>query len=254
MTEACPPNPDLINVVSWNVLLDKKRTAKGLISAQSERLPSQVDTLKRLDINNIDVALIQESHGSKELHCGEEMARQLGYQAGFWFEHNTSRRRGDYIGVFGARVESAEPIELPHDKLAILTKLGETAFVAIHLRRERVGPMRAEQAEVLVERLDGLEHVVIGGDPNALFFQKARRILRAAGFGSAFHLTGQRNPKTHPTPEYRKVFYAPVHRPILPRGTASDIIYTRGMNVHTAARFHGDSDHYGLYGTVSPDG
>lgn len=252
MTERLPSGPDTINIVSWNILLDKTRTKRGLIASQTERLGSQIATLKTLGFGAIDVAMIQEAEKTKELHCGEEMARALGYEAGFWFEHNTSKRKGEHMGVFGARVESAESFELPHDKVGVITMIGQTAVAGIHFRKEHFGPMRADQAQAVVERLEGLDHAVLVGDPNALFFEKSRRLLHEAGFESAFHLLGQCNPKTHPTPEYRKIFYAPMHRPLLPRGTASDIIYVRGMDVHNAFRFKGDSDHYGLGAELSP--
>lgn len=253
MTETfSPPDSNHINLVSWNILLDKTRTEKGLVTSQAERLDSHIDTLKALDLETIDVAMIQEAEKTKEIHCGEEMARALGYKAGFWFEHNTSKRKGEHIGVFGACVEDAESFDLPHDKLGVITMIGETAVVGIHFRKEHIGPMRTDQARAVVERVEGMKHVALVGDPNALFFQQSRRLLHKAGFGSAFHLLGQRNPKTHPTPEYRKIFYAPVHRPLLPRGTASDIIYVRGMEVHDAGRFRGKSDHYGLWANVSP--
>lgn len=247
-----PQTQDRLNIVSWNVLLDKTRTAECLIASQAERLESQIDTLYGLDLDPIDVAMIQEAEKTPELHCGEEMARILGYGAGYWFEHNTSKRRGEHIGTFGARVWDAESFALPHDKLGVITDVGRTAVVGIHFRKEHFGPMRTRQAEAVIERVEGMEHVVLVGDPNALFFEKSRRLLHKAGFESAFHLHGERNPKTHPTPEYRNIFYAPVHRPLLPRGTASDIIYVRGMDVHDVGRFHGDSDHYGLWATVSP--
>lgn len=257
-TEHAAASDNTFNVVTWNVLLDKTKTKARLIAPQSARLDSQINTLLELDLDTIDVAMIQEAEKvtetreTEEIHCGEEMARALGYHAGFWFEHNTSRRGGDHIGVFGAQVYDAEKFALPHDKLAVITMIGETAVVGIHFRKERIGPMRIDQAEALIERMEGMEHVVLVGDPNALAIQKPRRLLHQAGFESAFHLIGQRNPKTHPTPEYRKIFYPPIHRPLLPRGTASDIIYVRGMEVHNAFRFHGDSDHYGLAAQVSP--
>lgn len=258
MTAERTTYPNHFNAITWNVLLDKTKTKARLIAPQASRLDSQINTLAELDLDTIDVAMIQEAEKVKEtseteeIHCGEEMARALGFHAGFWFEHNTSRRSGDHIGVFGGQVYDAEKIVLPHDKLAVITMIGETAVIGIHFRKEHIGPMRTDQAEVLIERMEGMEHVVLMGDPNALAMQKPRRLLHQAGFESAFHLVGQRNPKTHPTPEYRKIFYPPIHRPLLPKGTASDIIYVRGMNVHKAFRFHGDSDHYGLAAEVSP--
>lgn len=240
---------DLLNIVSWNILLDKKRTAKGIITAQSARLDSQIETLSMIDeeIGGIDIAMLQEVEKTKEQHNGEVIARALGYHAGYWFNHNTSRRKGEYIGMFGEQVEQAEEFDLGHDKLGVITMIGGVAVVGVHFRREHFGPQRADQSIALIERLEGIDHAVIVGDPNALAIEKARRQLHEVGFESAFHLLGRRNPKTHPTPSYRKIFYAPIHRPFLPRGTSTDFVYVRGMDVEDAGRFMGDSDHYGLW-------
>lgn len=242
---------DVLNIVSWNILLDKTRTKKGIVVSQASRLSSQTETLRSLDIWELDVVMLEEVEKTKKQHSGEVIARALGYHAGFWFEHNTSRRKGEHIGMFGDKVEHVEAFDLGHDKVGVLTMIGDIAIVGFHFRKEHMGPQRANQASAVLERVDGMKHVVLTGDANALAIEKARRQLHSAGFQSAFHELGRPNPKTHPTPAYRKIFYAPIHRPFLPRGTSSDLIYVRGMDVHDAGRFLGDSDHYGLWARVS---
>jgi len=246
-----PEQQGMLSVVAWNILLDKARTKKGIIAPQDSRLDSQVETLRSLPLGDIDVALLQEVEKTKKQHNGEVIARTLGYRAGYWFEHNTSKRKGEYIGMFGDSVEDTEAFDLGHDKVGVITMIGGVAVVGFHFRKEHIGPQRADQARAVLERVEGMERVVLLGDANALSIEKARRQLHGADFESAFTQLGRRNPKTHPTPEYRKIFYAPVHRPFLPNGTSTDLIYVRGMQVHDADRFLGDSDHYGLWATMS---
>jgi hypothetical protein len=239
-----------VTIVSWNVLLDKTRTAQGLVEAQSKRLSSQIQTLAELPIP-LDVVLIQEAQETKQAHHGETMARSLGFAAGYWHEHNTSKRRGEHIGLFGAEVSNAEFFDVGHDKLAVLSMIGELAVVGIHHRNENFGPMRADQMAAVLERLAPFEAAVIAGDTNALWFEKSRRMVRSSGFRSAFHMAGQRRPGTYPSPSYRGVMYGPLKQRLAPRLVSLDDIYVRGVDVTDADTFVGDSDHVGLWATVA---
>lgn len=248
--ETNPSFDDTIHVVAWNILLDYKRTRAGLIAPQVSRLSSHIETLGRLDMP-LDVVCLQEVQQTKKANHGELIAGALGHEPGFWFNHNTSKRPGEYIGMFGSSVESAESFETPHDKLGVVTRVGRTAIVGLHNRNEKWGPMRADQTEAVIDYLEGEEHAIVVGDANASPFERSRRMLHKAGFQSVFKLAGFRNPVTHPTPEYRDIFYPLPVKLAVPRGTSSDIIYVRGCEVvGKPIVFKGDSDHYGLAAAV----
>lgn len=236
------------NVVTWNILLDKTRTKEGLIKPQSKRLPSQVETLRNLD-KDLDVVAIQEAHVTLQQHNGEELARRLGFDAGFWKEHNTSKRRGDYIGMFGAMVEDAEFFDLPHDKQGVLTHVGKVAVAGYHFRNESIGPMRTDQARAMIERLECEAQAVVMGDGNFVPQEKPHKLLLNAGFESVFTLIGDKQPTTWPTRAYHPVFYPKGLRRVLP-GFRYDNIYARGVTVRGAGTFVGDSDHNGLWANI----
>lgn len=251
MSEQLPSHSfdDSFNVVTWNILLDKTRTKRGLMKPQSERLPSQAETLQSLGIE-LDVVAIQEAHITRKQHGGEELARQLGFAASFWQEHNTSKRRGDAIGMFGNLVDRAEFFDLGHDKLGVLTYIGSVAVVGVHLRNEYFGPMRADQTSVVLDKLQGDERAVVMGDFNAIPLERPHRLLQAADFVSAFEMNGRSRPKTWPTEKYRSVMYPKALRGVAP-GFQYDDIYVRGLEVEWAELFVGDSDHKGLVARVS---
>mgnify|MGYP000863152947 FL=1 len=251
------PAPNSFTVVTWNILLDKTRTARGLIEPQSERLSSQAATLRDLNVP-LDVVAIQEAHVTDQQHNGQELARLLGMQAGFWYEHNTSKRTGEYIGMFGELVENAEVVELPYDKKLVITKIGDKAIGNLHLRREDkfIGPKRAEQMRAVMEALAPYEKAVVVGDDNSLFFQESRRILRDYEFTSAFSSLMP----TFPTPRYRDIFLRPNHtisnawvNCLWNAGVRLDIISARNLRFGERSRFLGDSDHYGLYAELVDD-
>lgn len=267
MVENAPySNPDSFTVVSWNILLDKTRSYKrepsdwDYVTPQSERLPSLVETLRSLDMS-LDAVAIQEAHETKDQHNGEELARRLGFEAGYWYEHNRSKRTGERIGVFGNLIHDAQVSELPHDKKMVKTMIrDDVALANIHLRNELRGPMRAEQMQVVIDELRAHDKAVIVGDTNALFFEKARRLLYQAGFRSVF---GMRHPVTFPTPEYRRIMLGLENEDdtswqnrLMRDGIMLDVIYIRNLDVkrslgvRAVGRFEGDSDHFGLYATI----
>lgn len=238
-----------LTVVSWNILLDKTRTKQGLIKPQSERLVSQIDTLVGLPVP-LDVVTIQEVEKTHETHHGEQMSRALGYTAGHWAEHNTTKRRGEHIGMFGRFVDDVDFVSVGHDKLAVLTCVSGIAIAGIHHRNERVGPKRTHQMAALLEYMEPYDRAIIAGDTNALSFEKSRRMVGRAGYRSAFRLAGQVRPATFPTPAYRDIMYGRTGSSLFRRAVSIDDIYLKGLGVHDAGVFVGDSDHYGLWATI----
>jgi endonuclease/exonuclease/phosphatase family metal-dependent hydrolase len=262
MTEGIAPSPevDLINVVTWNTLLDITRTKNGLVKSQADRLPSQVETLQTLRRERLGgelgVVAIQEAQKTKLQHNGEQLSRALGYGAGHWVEHNkkpfpTSKtgRKGEHVGLFGARVDHAEPIELGDNRRAVLSHIGQVAIVNIHTRAQRAGELQEQQVKVVLEHLAEHPLAVFVGDFNTRPGGNAREAIEDEEFKSVFTLADKPHPKTWPTADYRRAMLGSAGRYLVPSVLLDDI-YVRGLNVHDAGTFVGDSDHAGLWAKI----
>ncbi len=249
-----------LTIASWNILLDYTRSEyvpshKKYIQPQKQRIGSHIAKLQELPFQP-DVVCLQEVQGKrdgKEGTNGEIIAMQVVDDTGFWFNHNTSKRKGEYIGMFGKQVLSAEAVETRHDKVGVLTKVGNVAIMGVHNRFELIGPMRTHQTADILEHLANEEHAVIMGDFNAVGWEKPHRLIKDAGFVSVFKKLDDAEPKTHPTDAYRDIFYDPLRKSLLPNGTASDRIYVRNCDVIAADTFASDaSDHAGVWATIRP--
>lgn len=246
-TERNSTDPDTFTVVAWNILLDKARARDGIITPQSSRIDSQVSTMRQMELS-LDVVAIMEAERTETAHNGERMARQLGYGAGYWCQHN---RRREYIGMFGSRVERMDAVDMGYNKAAVVTMVGSVAVVGIHLKREQWGNRRAEQMSRLMDSIGDYEQAVVMGDLNAIPPEKAPRILRSYGFQSAYRLVGKKQPPTWPTAGYRDIMLDPWQQRLLRRGIIYDDIYVKNLDVVDAGTFVGDSDHAGVWATVS---
>lgn len=245
-----PKSSDKLSVVWWNILLDKSRSGyhgddPEYIVPQLNRIPFQALTLKNLQ-TPLDVVGISEAHQNN----GEQLARFVGQNAGNWFEHNKNKRKGEHIGMFGSKVETAESLDLGDDKLAVITHVGQVAIAAVHLRNQRRGSERAEQMKVVLEYLKDYDKAVVMGDFNALWFEKVRRMIRQQGFSSVFDAVGKDSPATFPSDAYRGVMLTSRQSKLLREGVGIDDIYVRGLNVKSACSFEGDSDHLGLHAEI----
>jgi hypothetical protein len=245
--------------VTWNTLLDYKRTDAGIIWSQAARLPSQIATLEKLRDElgtELDAVALQEVHKTAQQHNGVRMAEVLGYGTGYGFEHNKkpfpgskTGRPDEYMWLFGARIDHAEPIDLGDNRLAILSHIGKTTLVNIHPRAGIInGDLQLEQVGVALRRVDGCPFAAFVGDFNQRLGRKARRAIEAEEFKSVFTLTDQPHPGIYPTPAYREIMYGSAHR-FVP-DLIFDDIYVRGLEVFDAGSFIGDSDHAGLWAKI----
>ncbi len=254
------PSPEVLTIVTWNILHDVTRTKAGLIQSQLDRAPSLASNLVTLRDqlhSELDVVALQEVHKTAEQHNGVYMSQELGYGNGYWFVHNKPRpnlgggRTGEHIGVFGARIDHADFVELGDNRRAVISHIGNVAVVNIHTRaRFKNRELQKEQVKVVLERVADEESVAFMGDFNSWGRGMARRAVEAEGFDSAFTILRKRHPKTFPTPAYRGMMYGKA-RFIAP-SVALDEIYVRGMAVHDAGSFTGDSDHAGLWAKMEP--
>jgi len=260
------------NVLTWNVLLDKGRTSAGLIKPQHERVNSMVAAFESFE-GTCDVVGLQEVQRDGDHHTGEKIATRLGFNPGFWYEHNlplykgaARGRHGEHVGFFGELVDHSEPIDIGDQRLAVKTMVGEVALVTYHLRS---GPKdiskRTEQMDIILEAVADEPMAILLGDTNAHPLEPSRRHLHAAGFESAHTLTGQKLPRTYPTREYAAVMAgdSSIKRLLYSNGGVSiDDISVRGLTVVAAGCFNsrpnaatgippsGPSDHIGLWATV----
>lgn len=251
MSEILPqPQDGRINVATLNLLLDKTRTSEKLIEPQYKRIEPIAKALAELTMNPSLVA-IQEAQKERGVQNGETLARALGFQASFWMEHNKLRRRDEHIGwLVDESVDDVDFFDVGHGKQAGIVTMGDLTFVNVHFSREWWGPKRADQSRAVIDRIHDSKRAVVMGDTNALWFEKARRIIHKDGFRCVFHEIGQRRPITYPTPQYRGVMLEPWQKHIPIEGVSLDDIYVKGVEVIDAGRFVTDSDHFGLWATL----
>jgi len=199
-----------IGVASLNVLLDYTRSTHDrshseFIEPQDERVDSLCRTLGTLPVS-LDVVMLQEVQTTDEFHGGHEITRRLGLSDGFWFNHNTSKRGGEHIGVCGNLVEWAEAIDIGFDKSAVVTEIAGIAFIGTHLRRTYNPAIKAFQMRSLLDQTAHYKKRVILGDGNGGPRSEARRIVRQAGGRSVYLMKNGKYPATWPTPNYRGIF------------------------------------------------
>lgn len=254
--------PATIGVASLNVLLDKTRSGlerddPAFIEPQIERVDSLGDTLRSLPISP-DVVMLQEVHVTDEHHAGEEMAAKLGVGQGFWFNHNTSKRKGEYIGVCGELVAAAHPIDLGHDKLAVLTEIEGVAFIGVHLRRTPNPLIKMAQMRTLLKETDCFDKRVIVGDANARPESETRKILQEAGALSVPLVVNGKHPGTWPTDSYRNIMLKRRYQQFIRRKFSLDMFEVIGFEPGEIVQFGvvetPKSDHFTLYGEVAPRG
>lgn len=236
---------DLINFYVWNVLLNRKRP--DLVPPQHERRDSHADTLSSLGSRALDVVMLCEVEATKKYgHNGEYIAMRTGHDKGYWFRHS---RKGEYIGMFGGRVDHARDLPLPHNKHAVVTKVGNVSIVGVHNKYQKWGPERSEQVEVILEDQANEKYGIYMGDTNDLRWGRSRRMLGDAGYVSADTLLNKRWPITVPTDQYRPLSQLP-----WPLGISIDAIYVKNLKVKDIGWFEGDSDHRGVGATIEmPD-
>lgn len=232
------------NVVSWNVLYDKDREERGIVSPQCDRVASQAKTLMELGID-LDVVMLQEVWGGN----GDQIAALTGNEPGIWRQHN---RKNEHIGTFGRRVEAADFPDIGHKKKAVVTYVGGVAVFGLHfVARPKRYFDRIEQSTALCELVDREEEALIAADFNGPWFEAARRMLARRGFRSAFAETDTKERMVYPTDKYRDIMLTPWQQRLLGNHTSIDDILVRGLDVVDAGVFVGDSDHMGGWTTIA---
>lgn len=253
------PYEEAFTVVSWNILLDKTRSKHPgdhlqYVVPQLSRVPFIANTLQDLPVP-LDVVGLSEVH----LDNGAQLAHMLGHHASHWEQHNEPQpgtkkgRKDEYVGLFGNKVsDTVDVLELGDHRRAVIVRVGSVAVAMTHLRSETWGKEREKQMARLLDHLENDEKAVIMGDFNALWFEKVRRNIRRAGFEPAFEIAGKSTPATYPAPGYEGVVTSSRFTRLSRRPRNIDQIYGRGVGVRKAARFSGDSDHFGLWATIEP--
>ncbi len=239
--------PNVINVISQNMLHDVRRTRDGLILPQDDRVGSLAATLTNFPAL-LDIVGVQEAHKSKKQHNGEVLAGMCDYGPGFWVQHNEpveGKKRGrmyEYVGLFGALVTHAESVELGDNRRAIMSVIADVAFVNLHLRSGMGARyLRREQAHYLTEAIEEYDNAVVFGDLNEPPIRQialARKELARAGFRSVFPLTGQKCPITSPIPSYVEASMdgrSRLEAHFVKRGWSIDDILVRGDRINVRA-------------------
>ncbi|MDB5165672.1 MAG: hypothetical protein JWM00_562 [Candidatus Saccharibacteria bacterium] len=232
-------SPTTRRAAVWNIFLDKHYL-------QDERLPSIIETLREQGEFDV-VGIVEAGQGN-----GEKIAQAISGTPGLWYPHSR-KKLGEHIGLFGPTIEPAEKIELGYNRRAVVTRLGDVAITAVHLRRPdewyRSGPEQVEQAQALIDYFADEEKVILFGDFNGVRAQKPRRMLKAADYELATTQLGRRPVRSFPTDEFPERLSR--REQLLLRlvgGMISiDAIYTKGVDVIDTDSFGGPSDHRGLW-------
>ncbi|HRJ06785.1 MAG TPA: endonuclease/exonuclease/phosphatase family protein [Candidatus Saccharibacteria bacterium] len=235
--------------LTWNVHLSD-------IYPQSQRIDSIRETLLRLHRKHpLDALGLQEVEGNN----GEVIAEALFGNQGAWRLHSRDDLQ-EHIGMAGVNLSEVEFFDLGHHKTAALAYLGSTALVTTHLRRQPklfpFGPEQIEQVGALLERVEDIDQVLLGGDWNCLWNMLPRKMIENAGFEPAFtQLPGKNHPKTFPAPGFEALI-PPEKRVLLKlaRGAINlDGFYTKGLKVVDGGTGIGPSDHSYVWVTVDDD-
>lgn len=227
------------NVIAWNILLHRD-------FPQAERFAACAHKL--IDLNKeLSVVSLFETEVVSGRHTGEVIAELTGNAPGGWYQHN---RKREYAGMFGSRVGGVESVDLGYKKKAVITKLGEISIAGVHLKYQLHGSERADQMSILLDRMHDESHAVIMGDFNCLPWQRPRRMIEAAGYRSVFEVLDEAYPRTVPTPGFKSAL--PFWKQIaVGKGLAIDDVYVKNVQVIDAGSFVGESDHAGVWATLS---
>jgi len=239
-------SPTTRRIAVWNTFLDDNHPQHARVDQLTKTISEQ---------GQFDVVALLEIQKNKDGHSGEKIAQTISGTPGIWYPHSR-KKRGEHIGMFGPDIssqEDARQIDIGYSKLAVVTRLGDVAIAAVHLRRQfPPAHEQAEQMAALLAHLEDEEKAIIMGDFNSLrLFNllKTRRQVENAGYESAFVLLGKPRVKSFPTDEFRGS-----HTRLEKAGLAClggtinlDEIYTKGIAVTDADSFEGRSDHRGLW-------
>jgi hypothetical protein len=249
-----------INVLSWNMLLDTTRTNNQRIRAQRARLPGFIRALEEFD-GQLDYVALQEVAIENGHNNGAALARALGFNTSFFFQHNIPQehepgigRSNEYLGVFGSVVDNAEAFDIGHGRKAILSTMGNLAIINTHFRaRSKYADVRVENAQKTVELAQSYRNTVITLDANERRTKPARQLLESAGFQSVFTLLGRAHPATFPVRSYRREMYGVPFGSALP-GVAIDDILVRGEGIRVVNAGTIEAPHVPMEPVVGSDG
>lgn len=231
---------------------------------------------------SLDYVGVQEAAVEHGMNNGVELARALGFDTSYFIQHNQPvkhrpgiGRRNEFIGAFGQRVDNAEPLELGHNRRAIVTRIGSLAVINTHFRASRqYADVRIAHAERLIEQTETFNDVVITLDANERSGEPARSLLEEAGYRSVFALLDRRRPATFPVKSYRSEMYGLPFGSLLPAIAIDDILVRGDIDVIDAGVLDvpdvtmkpvrgsdgsvinvpdGPSDHHGLWATLDVD-
>lgn len=260
---------ETIGVASLNILYDKRRTEKGLVEPQHQRIESLAQTIGSLPLSRLSIVMLQEVHVTDEHHNGQHLAELLEFEPDeqHWFPHN---RKGEHLGVLGRNIDEAYGFDIGDKRIAAAAIMGKIAFINLHHRSGRSnGHLRTEQMGRVMEEVDvldarGITKIVLAGDTNDHPLHDSRLMLARAGFTSVYKMNGWRSyipgpsilPTTFPTKNYREILLTPQQRRAVPFGIPLDILEVRGFEkrevVQTGVEMTKKSDHKTLYAELAP--
>lgn len=237
---------ETIGLASLNLLLDKTKSNldkshKRYVEPQHERIDSLARTLGALPIS-LDVVMLQELHIEWFNNNAKRLTKNLDVGKIHYFNHNSKRRRGEYIAVCGKKVEHAYSIRIGDDRKALIAVVGDTAFAGVHNRSGvKNGHVRVDQTRRILNELRHYKRAGFIGDTNARPGSRARNLLVDEGYSSVYTMKQPADqkpdfPNTFPTDNYRTITlpsWVPLEHlentALLPHAMSIDTIEVRGF-------------------------
>lgn len=232
---------DEFTVAFWNILFDIN--SPSLVKSQSERLPEITDALRGLPEDTI-IGLAEVEGGN-----GQEIARQLQSRTRYFVAYD---RPNDYIGVVSRLQLHPGLVDIDDKCRAVIAEYNGITIVVIHLTLAVFGEsLRQKQVKTLLEKLNMSRPIVMMGDFNSMAWQKSRKLIKKAGFRSAFKRSIIKRMPTAPTPRYRHILPEPL-KTLTRGGLSLDDIYVKDLEVLESGTFTGESDHRGVWARIRP--
>lgn len=229
------------------------------VAPQHERLPTMIDTFKRINLeegtrNSINVIGLQELQIDADRHNGETITKELDYDFGIWHPHSRQSAGENIAAVSNIQPDTAEELKLDKNRYAIALKFGEFCVCITHAMYSDA-KRRARQTGALIEYMSDKPYSALMGDFNEEPLPwTTRKKLGSIGMESAFVRNHKGYPVTLPTPEYRQYRSLPrrIGFSVLGGGLRYDDIYiSDAMKVSSTGTLDSASDHRFVYANLT---
>lgn len=216
--------------------------------SQSLRVDGIISSLKSLDLNTAVIGLVEVENNKSLGNIGNKIAQQVAGIDGHWLEYD---REAKMMGFFGSNIKNVQSYDISGNSKVFISEVGAVKVALTHLTYGPISEqVRYRQLEIIIDILNDSDKAVLMGDFNSASWQRSRKLLKKGGFVSVFEHMKRRHPSTVLTESYRHKLR--LHYRIATKwGFSPDDIYVRNISVVDADVFEGDSDHRGVWASLS---